>query len=165
MDDACLAATNESDIKEFVTHLKQTFEVKTEPLRFFLGAHVIISPDRRTISLTQTRYIEELLEKFQLENSKAIATPTDGGINTAYQAELNYDLPYRNLVGSINYISSYTHGDISYALSKLSRYLDKPTKPLYAAGLRVLKYLKTTKTFGPKYTADHAPTFVCYCEL
>ena len=29
VDDACLAATNESDIKEFVIQLKQTFEVKT----------------------------------------------------------------------------------------------------------------------------------------
>ena len=164
VDDAILASTRESDIKEFIEQLKRTFDITTEPLRFFLGAHITISEDRKSISLSQTRYIEDLLQRFQLTDCKGVSTPTDSTITTAYQSEIDQDLPYRSLIGSIMYAAQFTRGDISFAVSKLSRYLDKPTKPLYAAGLRVLKYLKATKNFGPRYTADQPADFICYCD-
>jgi hypothetical protein len=164
VDDCILAFTDESELNEFLEKSKRTFELTSEPLNFFLGVHITSSEDRKTIRIHQAKYVDELLQRFGLTQCKPVATPTDNTINTAFQSEIDTTLQYRVLVGSLMYLSMLTRGDISFAISKLSRYLDKPTKPLFAAGLRVLKYLKSTKAHGPVYTSEGPADLIVYCD-
>lgn len=48
------------------------------------------------------------------------------------------DVPYRQLIGGLMYLSTSTRPDITFSVSYLSRFLDKPTSETWQAGKRVL---------------------------
>jgi hypothetical protein len=52
---------------------------------------------------------------------------------------------YRELVGSLQYLSLATRPDITYAVNKLSQFLANPGRAHLDAAMRVLRYLKGTK--------------------
>ena len=53
-------------------------------------------------------------------------------------------LPYRSLVGSLMYVTSGSHLDIMFAISKLSHFLDCYCEAHWQAAIRVVCYLKGT---------------------
>ena len=61
------------------------------------------------------------------------------------------DTMYRQTVGSLNYIT-ITRPDISYSMSVLSRFMEKPLEIHWNATKEVLRYLKGTLDYGIKYT-------------
>lgn len=60
--------------------------------------------------------------------------------------------PYRSLVGSLMYAAVCTCPDISYAVVKLSQFLNEPGTEHWIAAKRIVKYLKGTVVYGPVYT-------------
>lgn len=57
--------------------------------------------------------------------------------------------------------------DITYAVSFLSRYLDKPNEQLWTAGKRILRYLKGTKHEGLIFTKikkNEVPRLQCFSD-
>ena len=59
---------------------------------------------------------------------------------------------YRKLVGSLMYLSTRTRPDIAYITFKLAQFVEKPLYSHWKALMRVLKYLKSTQTFGIIYS-------------
>jgi len=55
--------------------------------------------------------------------------------------------PYRELVGSLNY-NIATRPDIAYAVGRLASFLDCFRPEHWAAAIRVLRYLKATRTLS-----------------
>jgi len=53
--------------------------------------------------------------------------------------------PYRELVGSLMYLSTMTRPDISYALSSCSRHCHNPRDGHWSAAKKILAYLKGTR--------------------
>ena len=49
-------------------------------------------------------------------------------------------------------------------MSFLSRFLEKPTKPLHNLAIRVLRYLAVTKSFGIRYSADSSDELLCFSD-
>ncbi|XP_056647230.1 uncharacterized protein LOC130451898 [Diorhabda sublineata] len=62
------------------------------------------------------------------------------------------NIPYRQLIGGLMYLATTSRPDISYAVSYLSRFLDRVTEETWTAGKRVLRFLQGTKTLGLTYT-------------
>ncbi|MBW0539129.1 hypothetical protein O181_078844 [Austropuccinia psidii MF-1] len=58
---------------------------------------------------------------------------------------------FRSAIGSINYLSSATRPDLSFAVSTLSQYLECPGIRHWHAFLHVLRYLKGTQDMGIHY--------------
>src|ERR1700761_13732 len=56
--------------------------------------------------------------------------------------------PYCSLVGSLMYLAVATRPDISYAVGRLSSFLDDFRLEHWEAAIRVLHYLKATRTYG-----------------
>jgi hypothetical protein len=54
--------------------------------------------------------------------------------------------PYRALIGSLNYIAVATHPDIAFAVGRLAAFLDCYRPEHWSAGIRVLWYLKGTRS-------------------
>ena len=78
--------------------------------------------------LTQTRYIEELLKRTEMLNTKPSPTPaivgnkfskTDGEV-------LANPTHYRSIVGALQYLTN-TRPDISFIVNKLSQFLQTPS--------------------------------------
>ena len=121
-------------------------------LRWTLGMKVKRDFSRRTVSLSQQSYIENLVERFGLQDAPTITTPlTPGTILTKDQCPTTPDeindmagSRYRELISSLQYASLATRPDITYAVNKLAQFLANPGRVHLDAALRVLRYLKGT---------------------
>lgn len=85
----------------------------------FLGIELYKINDRLKIS--QSKYVEKVLEKFQMSESKPAATPAVKDISSVTELECNESYPVRQAIGSLLYLSSKTRPDICYAVNKSSR--------------------------------------------
>ncbi|KAH7288734.1 hypothetical protein KP509_31G039100 [Ceratopteris richardii] len=102
--------------------------------------------------LTQRRYIQDLLLKFKMENTKPADTPLEMNHKlSVYEGEKIEDIKeYQSLVGSLIY-ATHTRADISYSVGVLSQFMHSPRRPHMDAAKRVLKYLKGTINEGIFY--------------
>lgn len=65
------------------------------------------------------------------------------------------DQNFRRIVGSLNYLSTMTQLNITYAVSHLSQHLNKPGIKHWEAVMQVLRYLKGTKGLSLHCKAHH----------
>ena len=65
-------------------------------------------------------------------------------------------LPYREIVGELLYLVTWTRPDIDNAVQSLGRYTDAYNAENYSREKRVLRYLNGTRTFSLCYGRDEA---------
>ena len=116
-------------------------------LTWTLGIGVHRDRNAHVISLSQEAYIDNLIERFNLQNATTVTTPlAPGAILSKEQcpATPHENTRYRELIGSL-YASLATRPDISFAVNKLAQFLINPGTAHVEATLRILCYLKGTK--------------------
>jgi len=117
-----------------------------------IGIEITQSTDSVTIS--QTKYIESLLEKEGMAQANSVSMPLDPHI--PLEANLEFHEPnqsnsYMKLLGEMQYLANATRPDISYAVNRLAAYTGNPSMQHYTALKRILRYLAGTKTLGITY--------------
>ncbi|XP_067947685.1 uncharacterized protein [Watersipora subatra] len=128
-------------------------------LKWFLGIDFKRTEDGN-YNMNQERYAEAILKRFNLTDAKTASTPPEKSIqlqkttNQEYQAFLSSKFPYRQAVGSLIYLSA-TRPDISWTISKLSQYLDKPSMKHVAAVKHLVRYEGDTLPTKPLCIATH----------
>ena len=70
---------------------------------------------------------------------------------------------YSQIIGSLMYLASATRPDISFAVSKLSRFVSNLEDTHWHALERVLRYLKGTMSYGIHYTG-YPRVLEGYCD-
>ena len=91
--------------------------------------------------ITQSKYVKEILNRFQMSECKAVSTPLDQNVklyNNDGSKEADGTL-YRQLLGSLSYLTT-TMPDISYSISILSQFLAKPCETLWKVAKQILIY-------------------------
>ncbi|GBM47187.1 Retrovirus-related Pol polyprotein from transposon TNT 1-94 [Araneus ventricosus] len=83
-----------------------------------------------------------------------VSTPTELGTKLCPATTLDDKLPYRELIGNLNYLTVCTRPDIAYSISKPSQYLTCYDKLHWLAAKRVLRYLKKTINYGLVFELD-----------
>jgi len=126
------------------------------PAKFALGITIEHDLDKHSIHLSQTAFINCLIEHFNLSEAHPTDTPmVQGLLVRCPDKSIPVDpkvatwvdtTPYRELVGSLNYIAVATRPDISFAVGHLASVLDCYQPEHWSAALRVLRYLKGTHT-------------------
>ena len=158
VDDIISTASTPEENDRFRDQLKSKWEITQlgEP-KFALG--IAISRDRndRTITLSQSAKIDALVEEYGQSDARPVDTPMVAGLQLRRPdkaAPPSSDIvewadrtPYRSLVGSLMYLSVATRPDISYAVGRLSSFLDCYRLEHWEAAVRVLRYLKGTRSF------------------
>ena len=91
--------------------------------------HKIISIEvtciNNSISISQQKYIENLLRKEDMLDANPTTVPMDPNIKLAPNPnnnKLNCSKSYAKLLGCLQFISNSTRLDISYAVNKLATY-------------------------------------------
>ncbi|MBW0493660.1 hypothetical protein O181_033375 [Austropuccinia psidii MF-1] len=114
------------------------------------------------IMLDQKHYTKSLLELYGMSDSRPVSTPLVPNSHlvppTAEEvSEFNsLGIIYCKAVGSINYLSSATRPDLSFAVSCLSQFLDRPGIKHWQGFLDVLQYLNGSQDLGLNYGGkDH----------
>ena len=156
VDDLVIAGSNENDIEELKKTLEGKFKMDDRgKLEWFLGMQ--ISQERDKITLDQEKYIENVIEKFGMQDSNPSKTPAENNlklVKAADNEQLVDEKLYRSLVGSLLYIAKQTRPDIVWIVNVLSRFMTKPTNTHWLAGKRVLRYLQATKSLKLIYPRD-----------
>lgn len=112
------------------------------------------------IELDQLPYINEILERFGMENSMPISTPSDvnvklsmhlGSSNEITDEELRR-IPYQAAVGCLLYLTQCTRPDITFAVNDVSRYNSNFNISHWKAVKRIFRYLNGTKDLKLRYS-------------
>jgi hypothetical protein len=149
------------------------------PLDYYLGLSVTFEDDG-SVSLSQTAYIDRVIERFHLEaaNCENIHTPWLTGPqgklslrdcpSTPEELKRSSTRPYAEAVGALQWMVSTTRPDIAYAVSAVSRYMTNHGDRHWAAVIRILKYLKNTRTQSLTFRPNPLPSKLlllsCYSD-
>ncbi|CAI7789022.1 unnamed protein product [Closterium sp. NIES-54] len=122
-------------------------------MRSYLGLHITRDRARRTITLTQSHMVHQVLQRFGFEFSSPQPTPLSTGHSLSAppsDESVEPSGPYRELVGCLMYLMTCTRPDLAYPLSLLARYmaLGRHRKVHWDAAKRVLRYLCSTSGIG-----------------
>ncbi|CAI7863487.1 unnamed protein product [Closterium sp. NIES-53] len=108
---------------------------------------------QRTITLTQSHMVQQVLQRFDFTYSSPQATPlsTRHSLSALPSDEsVEPSGPYPELVGCLMYLMTCTRPDLAYPLSILARYVapGRHRPEHMAAAKRVLRYLCSTSGLG-----------------
>ena len=120
------------------------------PLQHFCGITFVRDRAARTITVLQSHYIANLVDRFGIAKARSASTPLPPGLKLekADPGLVDETLPFPELVGALNWLSLSSRPDISFSVSLLARHLKAPAKEHWAAGMHVLRYLKSTSDKG-----------------
>ncbi|CAI5961238.1 unnamed protein product [Closterium sp. NIES-65] len=122
-------------------------------LRSYLGLQITRDRAQRTITLTQSHMVQQVLQRFDFTYSSPQATPlsTRHSLSALPSDEsVEPSGPYPELVGCLMYLMTCTRPDLAYPLSILACYVapGRHRPEHMAAAKRVLRYLCSTSGMG-----------------
>ncbi|CAI7932858.1 unnamed protein product [Closterium sp. NIES-54] len=141
-----------------LTHVKSELQKRHTctdlgELRNYLGLLIIWDRARRTITLTQSHMVQQVLQRFDFTYSSPQATPLSTRHSLSALPSNESVEPsglYPELVGCLMYLMTCTRPDLAYPLSILARYVapGRHRPEHMAAAKRVLRYLCSTSGMG-----------------
>ena len=158
VDDALIAGKRQA-VNDAKASIGGMFEVKDLGTAcHFLGMTIERRDDSR-YSLTQPKYVDDMLERSEMSNCNPAVTPmlVAQKFSKTVGKPLGADNQYQALVGSLLYLSVNTRPDISHAVGILSRFMSCPTDQHWEAAKHILRYLQGTKHLGLRF-AGAAPS-------
>lgn len=127
VDDIIVTGSNSITVNEVIASLASRFSIKDlGNLNYFLGVEVVRNAD--DIILSQATYINEILNDELMADCKSANT----SMSASELLKLNDGAPltdatrYRRVLGRLQYLS-FTRPDISYAVNKLSQFMQSPS--------------------------------------
>ena len=95
------------------------------PANVILGIKIIRTLDG--LILSQSYYVDNILEKFDKDNSGISRTPIDVILHLSKnKRESVSQVEYSRVIGSLMHLMSCTRPYIAYSISKLSSFMSKP---------------------------------------
>jgi hypothetical protein len=159
VDDLLFAVSDDNIYQKFHSFLSKEYPVgEAGPVKEFLSVKIEQNLQNGTTTLHQTPYLESLLEKFsKYQGITSYKSPIPKLVSVYFgerQDMCNADKHklYREIVGSLLYLSIWTRPDISFAVSVLSRFLHAPAMIHLDLAFRVLGYLKRKPLLGLVYS-------------
>eukprot|EP00253_Pinus_taeda_P029438 PITA_29438 len=142
VDDVIFTDNDDYLIENFKSVMKEEFEMTDMGLlRYFLGIEV--EQNENGIFISQAKYVNEVLERFNMQDNKAAITPTVMGLKLS-KDDISKDFDpslYKSIVGSLMYLTA-TRPDIMHAVSLISRFIERPKEAHWQAAKIILRYVK-----------------------
>ncbi|KAL4035990.1 hypothetical protein IC575_004704 [Cucumis melo] len=123
--------------------------------QFVLGIQIFKDRKNKTLALSQASYIDKIVVKYSMQNSKRGLLPFRHGVTlskeqclkTPQEVEKMRHIPYASAVGSLMYAMLCTRPDICYAVGIVSRYQSNPGLAHWTVVKTILKYLRRTRDY------------------
>jgi hypothetical protein len=158
VDDLVIATQNLRTLQQVKTWLKSKFKMTDgEEISYILGWEISRNRSKHTITISQSRYLKEIITRYQMDDSNATSTPMDSSTKLEKLTEADErldDVPYRQVVGSLQYAVSSTRPDLASATAKVSKFLDEHNKTHWQAVKRILRYIKGTTDVSLTYGTE-----------
>ena len=160
VDDCTITGNSQQLIQSYKDKLKFKYSLTDlGPANWLLGIKITRDLEARTISLSQSSYIDSILTRFNFTDLKPLSTPMDPSIQFSKDqspqtveeiADMN-KIPYREAIGSLNYCAVATRPDIAFSVSLLAQFMENPGRTHWEAVKRVFRYLLGTKNWRLTY--------------
>ena len=151
VDDLLLFTNSKDRMDALKRELANQFKITDlgEPNKL-VGIKITQDKENGTLTISQTKYIEAILEKYGLENANSVSTPLDPNIKLEPQ-QMHNDAStingnYASLTGSLMYATIGTRPNIAYAVNKLCLFNNNPDMIHWTAAKKGTKISKRDKT-------------------
>jgi len=137
VDDMLIVGHDKNDIQSFKRELSKSFAMKDlVPTKQILGMKIVRDRKNGKLWLSQQKYIEKVLDRFNVKNSKPLSTPLAGHFRLSskdypineYEKEEMQKIPYSFPVGSLMYVMVCTRPNIAHEVGVVSHFLANPRK-------------------------------------
>nr|GEX08442.1 retrotransposon protein, putative, Ty1-copia subclass [Tanacetum cinerariifolium] len=145
------------------TYLGKCFAMKDlGEAAYILEIKIYRDRSKRLIGLCQSAYIEKILKRYCMENSKRRSIPMQEklklsksqGASTPAEIKCMQNVPYASAVGSIMYAVRCTRPDVAFAQNITSRFQQNLGDIHWTTVKNILKYLRNTKDMFLVYGGD-----------
>jgi hypothetical protein len=152
VDGILIFRTSLDVINEVKTFLCQSFDMKDlSEADVILNIKLIKGENK--INLTQSHYVKKVLSYFGYKESKPSPTSYDSNLILRKSKRIGRDqLRYYQIIEPLMYLANATRLDISFVVSKLSRFTSNPEDDHWHALERVMHYLVGTMDYIIHYS-------------
>lgn len=172
VDDILIFSNSKEYEEEIVKELSSSFKMKDMgEAKNILGFKISRKREYGQIALSQQRYIDDILKRYGMNESKPVSTPLD--MNQKISGEMSPEdeeeiaemkkVPYREAIGSLLYAAQITRPDIGFAVNLLSRYCENPGRGHWIGVKRIMRYLKGTRGYELIY-GEAEEKITGYCD-
>lgn len=153
VDDGLLMASKTETVDLILNALKDSFDITAGKADCFVGMQIERDRINKKIFIHQSKYIDSILHRFAMCDAQIVGIPADPYVTLerSLSDDELHNIPYREAVGSLLFVSLVSRPDITYAVRLVSRYLEKHGTPHWQAVKRIFRYLKGTKNLGIMY--------------
>ncbi|GJZ69159.1 retrotransposon protein, putative, ty1-copia subclass [Tanacetum coccineum] len=161
VDDILIMGNNIPMLQGVKSYLGRCFAMKDlGEAAYILGIKIYRDRSQRLIGLCQSAYIEKILKRYHMENSKRGSIPMQEklrlsksqGASTPAELKRMQSVPYASAVGSIMYAVRCTRPDVAFAQNITSRFQQNPGDLHWTTVKNILKYLRNTKDMFLSHT-------------
>uniref|UniRef100_A0AAV1VKG7 Reverse transcriptase Ty1/copia-type domain-containing protein n=1 Tax=Peronospora matthiolae TaxID=2874970 RepID=A0AAV1VKG7_9STRA len=165
VDDVLVTGSSPKLIAHTKEDLKTRFEMTDSgKCAFVLGIELLDGEDG-SVTMCQRRYVDDVLKRFGMDECKAVASPVDVSSRLVpSNSASKVDVPFREAVGALMHLTTATRPDIAYAVSFVSRFMEKPQEEHWVAVKRIFRYLQGTKMHGICYKPSAKIDFRGYSD-
>ena len=173
VDDILILTSNNTSKIKIKESLKSHFKMKDlGEASYILGMKITRDRKNGKLWIDQQRYVNEVIRRFNMEESNPISTPLDVNQKLSKQQcpstkeEIEYmrSVPYQEAIGCIMYAAQITRSDLAFAVGMLSKFNNNPGKIHWTAVKRLLRYMKGTSELKLEYSKQENSTLIGYCD-
>jgi hypothetical protein len=167
VDDLVIAGSNSEILTEVKKQLGERYKmVDLGVVNHILGCEAQHDEDTGVTYLSQYQYAKKAVAKFLPDDQSPLDTPCDPSITlsksmsptTQEERDEMANVPYRQAVGTLLWLSLGTRPDICYAVSQVAKFNDCFGREHWKAVLRIFRYLKGTLKLGLKFASTDTNT-------
>ena len=169
VDDLAIIGPNLNTIKSFIKELKKYFKLKDLGfIKDYLDIEIDYNLNKGTLKLNQTKYLNKVLERFNISNKNPKYTSLKANIKLepnkgiAKETEIIW---FQAIIGCLLYLAIITRPDIAFSVILLARFSSNPSLEHINAVNNVFNYLSKTVNLGIIYTKDSNNNYISgYCD-
>ncbi|GKC08805.1 retrotransposon protein, putative, ty1-copia subclass [Tanacetum coccineum] len=159
-------------LQDVKSYLRSCFAMKyIGEAAYILGIKIYRDRSKLLIGLCQSAYIERILKRFYMKNSKRGTIPMQEklkfsksqGASTPAKIHRMQNIPYASAVGSIMYAVRCTRPNVAFAQNITSRFQQNPGEVYWTVVKNILKYLRNTKDMFLVYEGDTKRELMVSC--
>lgn len=154
IDDILIFSADSTTIENLCSALKRKFKMDDLGLRNrFLGINISHNCDLKELHLSQEDFMRRIHERFNMLNCNKVSTLTQTDFMNclSQDTEVLENVPYRERLRCLLYVTICTRPNIIFSVHLLSQFHNFPTKTSWE-GLSVsFHYLKGTQNVGVSY--------------
>ncbi|SGY62767.1 BQ5605_C007g04732 [Microbotryum silenes-dioicae] len=160
VDDLLLVGPSTAEIDRVLDALELAYGInRLGPAEYILGIQVKRGHNG-SITLSQERYLRDILARFQFADAKPAGVPMQPGVVLDFEnssATPEDRTRYLQAIGSLMYAAVGTRPDLAFVVSYLARFSQQPGPEHWTAIKHVLRYIKGTLDLGLTYRKTNQP--------